>query len=148
MLDYRSRDQCCVTRMLKDLAIPLLQDKRKANRLVFFYKVVGGRCQLCHVMNIQPKSAMNARSNPNNLLTASHPILLLPISTDAVIRRIIVLVRGWCRNNQQEGDGSGSVLVSRMRNCLIITPPIVVNALYLYSVAQNYSRIHPSPKLS
>ena len=36
--------------MLKDLAIPLLQDRRKANRLVFFYKVVGGQVPAlpCH----------------------------------------------------------------------------------------------------
>ena len=48
--DYSSRDQGCVTRMLKDLAIPLLQDRRKANRLVFFYKVVEGQVPAlpCH----------------------------------------------------------------------------------------------------
>ena len=51
MGDYRSRDQGCVTHMLKDLAIPLLQDRRKVNRLVFLYKVVGGQVP-CHVMNI------------------------------------------------------------------------------------------------
>ena len=45
-----ARDQGCVTRMLKDLAIPLLQDRRKANRLVFFYKVVEGQVPAlpCH----------------------------------------------------------------------------------------------------
>ena len=42
--DYSSRDQGCVTRMLKDLPIPLLQDRRKANRLIFFYNVVEGPC--------------------------------------------------------------------------------------------------------
>ena len=48
--DYSSRDQGCVTRMLKDLAIPLLQDRRKANRLVFFCKVVEGQVPAlpCH----------------------------------------------------------------------------------------------------
>ena len=36
--------------MLKGLAIPLLQDRRKANRLVFFYKVVRGQVPAlpCH----------------------------------------------------------------------------------------------------
>ena len=41
--DYSSKDQGCVTRMLKDLAIPLLQDRRKANRLLFIYRVVEGQ---------------------------------------------------------------------------------------------------------
>ena len=40
--DYSSKDQGCVTRMLDQLKLPSLQDRRKANRLVFFYKVVGG----------------------------------------------------------------------------------------------------------
>ena len=40
--DYSSKDQGCVTRMLDRLKLPSLQDRRKANRLVFFYKVVGG----------------------------------------------------------------------------------------------------------
>lgn len=40
--DYSSRDHGCVTRMLQDLALPSLQDRRKTNRLIFFYKVVEG----------------------------------------------------------------------------------------------------------
>ncbi|MCG7877120.1 MAG: reverse transcriptase family protein, partial [Candidatus Thiodiazotropha taylori] len=40
--DYSSRDQGCVTRMLQDLALPSLHDRRKTNRLIFFYKVVEG----------------------------------------------------------------------------------------------------------
>ena len=48
--DYSSRDQGCISRMLKDLALLLLQARRKANRLVFFYKVVEGKVPalLCH----------------------------------------------------------------------------------------------------
>ena len=38
--DYTSRDHGCVTQMLSDLHLPPLQDRRKANRLVFFFKVV------------------------------------------------------------------------------------------------------------
>ena len=34
--DYSSRDQDCVTRMLHELALPSLQDRRKMNWLVFF----------------------------------------------------------------------------------------------------------------
>ena len=41
--DYTSKDHGCVTRMLDSLKLPSLQDRRKANRLVFFYKVVGGQ---------------------------------------------------------------------------------------------------------
>ena len=40
--DYTSRDHGCVTQMLSDLHLPLLRDRRKANRLVFFFKVVEG----------------------------------------------------------------------------------------------------------
>ena len=40
--DYSSRDQGCVTKMLQDLQLPSLQDRRKNNRLIFFYKVVEG----------------------------------------------------------------------------------------------------------
>ena len=40
--DYTSRDHGCVTQMLRDLHLPPLQDRRKANRLVLFFKVVEG----------------------------------------------------------------------------------------------------------
>ena len=42
-LSQWTRDQGCVTCMLKGLDLPLLQDRRKANTLVFFYKVVEGQ---------------------------------------------------------------------------------------------------------
>ena len=40
--DYFSRDHGCVMQMLTELRLPPLQDRRKANRLVFFYNVVEG----------------------------------------------------------------------------------------------------------
>ena len=48
--DYTSRDQGCVSRMLADLQLPSLQDRRKTNRLVFLYKVSRGRCQRCSLV--------------------------------------------------------------------------------------------------
>ena len=38
--DYTSREQGCVSQMLSKLKLPPLQDIRKANRLIFFLKVV------------------------------------------------------------------------------------------------------------
>ena len=40
--DYISDDHGCVTQMLSDLHLPQLRDRRKANRLAFFFKVVEG----------------------------------------------------------------------------------------------------------
>ena len=40
--NYISRDQGCVSQMLAELNLPPLQDRRKANRLIFLYKVVEG----------------------------------------------------------------------------------------------------------
>ena len=40
--NYISRDQGCVSQMLAELNLPPLQDRRKANRLTFLYKVVEG----------------------------------------------------------------------------------------------------------
>jgi hypothetical protein len=40
--DYRSREEGCVTSMLKDLELPPLQDRRRHQRLTFLYKVVEG----------------------------------------------------------------------------------------------------------
>ena len=54
--DYTSREAGCVTRMLKDLNLPSLQDRQKANRLVFFYKVVEGLVPTlpCHDYYLTP----------------------------------------------------------------------------------------------
>jgi hypothetical protein len=41
--DYRTRTPGCVTNMLRTLDLPPLQDRRKNQRLAFFYKVVGGQ---------------------------------------------------------------------------------------------------------
>jgi len=40
--DYTSRDPGCISRMLRDLGLPSLQDRRKDIRLAFFFKVVEG----------------------------------------------------------------------------------------------------------
>ena len=40
--DFKSREPGCVTKMLKDLELPPLQDRRKHIRLVLMYKVVEG----------------------------------------------------------------------------------------------------------
>ena len=41
--DYRSRQPGCMTAMLKSLNLPLLEERRKQQRLAFFYKIVGGQ---------------------------------------------------------------------------------------------------------
>ena len=40
--NYISGEQGCVSQMLAELNLPPLQDRRKANRLTFFFKVVEG----------------------------------------------------------------------------------------------------------
>ena len=41
-VDYKSRERGCVSRMLKDLELPELQERRKQLRLIFLYKIVEG----------------------------------------------------------------------------------------------------------
>ena len=40
--DYHSRETGCMTRMLKDLDLPTLQQRRKELRLTFLFKIVEG----------------------------------------------------------------------------------------------------------
>ena len=40
--DYRSREEGCVTNMLRDLELPSLQQRREFNKLVFLFKTAGG----------------------------------------------------------------------------------------------------------
>ena len=40
--DYRSREDGCVTNMLRDLELPSLQQRHKFNKLVFLFKIAGG----------------------------------------------------------------------------------------------------------
>ena len=40
--DYKSRDEGCVTKMLNDLELPSLQQRREFNKLVFLFKIAGG----------------------------------------------------------------------------------------------------------
>ena len=39
--DYRSREDGCVTNMLRDLELPSLQQRREFNKLVFLFKIAG-----------------------------------------------------------------------------------------------------------
>ena len=40
--DYRSRQEGCVSKMLQELDLPTLQERRRQQRLTFLYKVVKG----------------------------------------------------------------------------------------------------------
>ena len=40
--DYKTREEGCVTKMLENLALRPLQERRSASRLIFLYKVVEG----------------------------------------------------------------------------------------------------------
>ena len=42
MKDYRSREDGCVTNILRDLELPSLQQRREFNKLVFLFKLAGG----------------------------------------------------------------------------------------------------------
>ena len=48
--DYSSRDQGSITRMLDNLELTPLQDRRRSAQLAYFYKVAEGLCQQCQVM--------------------------------------------------------------------------------------------------
>ena len=50
--DHTSRDHGCVTQMLSDLHLPPHRDRRKANHLVFFFKVAEGLVRHCRPMTI------------------------------------------------------------------------------------------------
>ena len=41
--DYRSREEGCVTEMLSILDLPTLQDRRRASRLTYLYKIAEGQ---------------------------------------------------------------------------------------------------------
>ena len=70
--NYISREQGCVSQMLAELNLPPLQDRRKANRLTFFYKVVEGLgCQQSNLMTFWLLSRENAILNLNNIQTVS-----------------------------------------------------------------------------
>ena len=47
--DYRSRQEGCVTKMLQELDLPTLQERRRQQRLTFLYKVVKGHVYLYHI---------------------------------------------------------------------------------------------------
>jgi hypothetical protein len=41
--DYRSREEGCIAKMLKELNLTILEERRKQQRLIFFYKVAEGQ---------------------------------------------------------------------------------------------------------
>lgn len=63
--DYRSRQEGCVTEMLKDLGLPSLEERRRQLRLTLLYKVVGGRVPAInteHYLKTQrPKRTVRAK---------------------------------------------------------------------------------------
>ena len=73
--DYRSREDGCVTNILRDLDLPSLQQRREFNKLVFLFKIAGGM-----VPAINPEDYLkphkNAELRPNSLVTTSVQILL------------------------------------------------------------------------
>ena len=63
--DYRSRQEGCITRMLQDLDLPTLQERRRQQRLTFLYKMVKGyvpAINLEHYLKAQrPKRTIRAK---------------------------------------------------------------------------------------
>ena len=60
--DYKSREEGTMTRMLNELELPSLQDRRKQQRLIFFYKVVEG-----HIPAIPTDSYIKFQRNKRNI---------------------------------------------------------------------------------
>ena len=60
--DYKSREDGAMTRMLRELELPSLQDRRKQQRLIFFYKVVEGQ-----IPAIPPDSYIKFQRNKRNI---------------------------------------------------------------------------------
>ena len=69
--NYISRDQDCVSQMLAELNLPPLQDRRKANRLTFLYKVVEGLVPAMQSHDYLTPIRGNASFNPKNIQTVS-----------------------------------------------------------------------------
>jgi hypothetical protein len=67
--DYKSRVRGCVSRMLKDLELPLLQERRKQLRLTFMFKVVEGFMPAIPSSTILSQYQTNAEFEPHVLVT-------------------------------------------------------------------------------
>jgi len=67
--DYKSREEGCLTKMLKDLDLPTLQTRRQQQRLIFFFKVVEGQIPALPPDDIikfhRPKRQIKAKSFEN-----------------------------------------------------------------------------------
>ena len=68
--DYSPQDQGCVTQveMLQNLDLSSLPDRRKMNRLVFFYKVVDGLVLALQCHDILTPIRVNVKSKPDSIL--------------------------------------------------------------------------------
>ena len=64
--DYKSREEGSMTEMLRDLDLPLLQTRRRHQRLMFFYKVVEGQLPAIppheYISHQKPKRHIRART--------------------------------------------------------------------------------------
>ena len=67
--DYKSRQEGCVTKMLQELDLPTLQERRRQQRLTFLYKVVKGHVpaiNIEHYLKAQrPKKTIRAKQFEN-----------------------------------------------------------------------------------
>jgi hypothetical protein len=75
--DYTSREPGCVTRMLKDLQLPPLQERRKELRLTTFYKIAGE-----HIKALPPSQFLVPERKTRRKITAK-------TFTDCVTKNII-----------------------------------------------------------
>ena len=69
--NYISREQGCVSQMLAELNLPPLQDRRKANRLTFFFKVVEGLVPAMQSNDFLTPIRGKHHINLNNIQTVS-----------------------------------------------------------------------------
>ena len=64
--DYKSPEEGSMTKMLRDLYLPLLQTRRQLQRLIFFYKVVEGKIPAIppheYISHQTPKRHIRART--------------------------------------------------------------------------------------
>ena len=71
--DYKSREEGCLTEMLKELELPSLETRRKQQRLIFLYKVVW--YQLFPLRTIFNPTELSVKSGQRNLTTSNLPTL-------------------------------------------------------------------------
>ena len=82
--NYYDRSEGCVTRMLKDLELPPLQDRRRSSRLIFLYKVIEGM-----VPAIQPDEYIQPAKNKRQV----------KVKTDKDFKTTNIIERYSIKNN-------------------------------------------------